>query len=272
MLKTTNGLSDSQVQDLLDLERRVVDADGGRLKLEVATLGRGQQVLWQEDGRLLGFLGVYAFGAPAVELAGAVDPAARRRGIGGALLAEAVRLTQGRAPVLLLVPRTSAGGRALAERAGARLGHSEHALVLSGPPTGRPGPAVAVRPAGEPDAAVVSQLLSAGFDEPARLPSADDLAHTLVVEVPEGGGHVPVGTLRLTRDGGSAAVHGFVIDPSRQGRGLGREVLRQVSAQALQDGATSVRLEVATDNERALGLYTSLGFAPVITEDYWRLP
>ena len=33
-----------------------------------------------------------------------------------------------------------------------------------------------------------------------------------------------------------------------------------------------VHLEVATDNDRALSLYTSLGFRPVITEDYYALP
>jgi hypothetical protein len=32
------------------------------------------------------------------------------------------------------------------------------------------------------------------------------------------------------------------------------------------------RLEVAVDNERALHLYTSLGFAPNTTEDYYRPP
>jgi ribosomal protein S18 acetylase RimI-like enzyme len=29
---------------------------------------------------------------------------------------------------------------------------------------------------------------------------------------------------------------------------------------------------VAVDNDRALGLYTSIGFTPVTTEDYFALP
>jgi ribosomal protein S18 acetylase RimI-like enzyme len=33
-----------------------------------------------------------------------------------------------------------------------------------------------------------------------------------------------------------------------------------------------VHLEVAVDNDHALGLYTSLGFAPISTEDYYTLP
>ena len=68
----------------------VVEADGGRLKLEWGALRsrRGDQVedlLWWEGDQLLGFLGLYSFGDP-VELSGMVAPAARRRGIATALL------------------------------------------------------------------------------------------------------------------------------------------------------------------------------------------
>jgi ribosomal protein S18 acetylase RimI-like enzyme len=38
------------------------------------------------------------------------------------------------------------------------------------------------------------------------------------------------------------------------------------------DGARRIGLEVEVDNEHALGLYTSLGFERVSTEDYFRLP
>ncbi len=60
--------------------------------------------------------------------------------------------------------------------------------------------------------------------------------------------------------------------PSLRGRGLGRDVLRRTCSRLRAAGATAVGLEVAVDNESALGLYTSLGFRPVSTEDYWALP
>jgi ribosomal protein S18 acetylase RimI-like enzyme len=37
-------------------------------------------------------------------------------------------------------------------------------------------------------------------------------------------------------------------------------------------GARTVRLEVAVDNDQALRVYTSVGFQPVIVEDYYLLP
>lgn len=146
------GLTGGQLDAIAALERRVVDHDGARLKLEWGHLRsrageRPEDLLWCEDGRLLGFLGLYRFGGTTVELAGMVDPDARRRGIGTALLDAALAECRVR-------------------------GHAQ----------------------------------------------------------------------------------------ARVCRGL------------MADGVHRVSLEVAVDNDRALGLYTSLGFEPVATEDYHELP
>ena len=96
---------------IAELERQVIEADGGRLKLEWGRLRRrsGRRVedlLWSEDGRLLGFLGFYGFGS-SLELTGMVAPYARRRGVGPALLDDAVPLCRGLGyrKALLIVPR-----------------------------------------------------------------------------------------------------------------------------------------------------------------------
>jgi GNAT superfamily N-acetyltransferase len=165
---------------------------------------------------------------------------------------------------LLIVPRPSEAGKRLALRRDAVFHHSEHALVLSGDPTSGPHePALSVRPATAADIPVVSHLLEAGFGGPAP----DDLAgrlnsphgRTLVVGL-DGSA---VGTLSVTREGGDAGIYGFVIDPSWQGRGIGRDALRRACEQLRADGARRIGLEVAVDNDRALALYTSVGFMPV---------
>jgi ribosomal protein S18 acetylase RimI-like enzyme len=269
------GLSPAALDAVADLERRVVAADGGRLKLEWNALRHrsGQQVediLWWDGERLLGFLGIYAHSAPTIELAGMVDPAARRRGIGTALLDAGLRVCQERehSSVLLVVPRTSVAGRALAQRRGATLDHSEHALQLLGEPAEVPAdPRVTIRTATAADQPAVRELLRRGFGwEPPA--ASDDHPNTIVVERDA----QPIGTLRRSAEGDGVGVYGFVIDPDYQGRGIGRDVLHRVCRTARADGATAVHLEVATDNDRALNLYTSLGFRPVITEDYYALP
>jgi ribosomal protein S18 acetylase RimI-like enzyme len=275
MVNLSAGLSPTALNAITELERRVVAVDGGRLKLEWNALrhrsGRDvEDVLWWDGKRLLGFLGIYTHGAPTIELAGMVDPAVRRRGIGTALLDAGLRVCQQRehASVLLVVPRTSVAGRLLAQRRGGSLDHCEHALQLLGEPTEVPAdPRVTVRTAVPADWQAVRELLRLGFGwEPPEAAGRD--LNTLVVE--QDG--QPIGTVRLILEGDQAGVYGFVIHPDHQGRGIGRDVLHRLCRTARAAGATTVHLEVATDNDRALNLYTSLGFRSVITEDYYALP
>jgi ribosomal protein S18 acetylase RimI-like enzyme len=126
------------------------------------------------------------------------------------------------------------------------------------------------------DEATVSLLMKAGFGWESEGPEVSAEAggterhrvETLIVDL-DG---ATVGSLRLTRDDDTAGVYGFVVHPDHQGQGIGRDVLRRVCVEALNSGAARVHLEVAVDNDRALGLYTSLGFVPVATEDYYALP
>lgn len=290
MLERAAGLPERALQAIAELERRVIAADGGRLKLDWGTLrgrtgDRVEDLLWWKNDRLLGFLGLFSFGS-AVELSGMVDPAARRRGIATALLNTAAQVwhERGAERVLLIVPRSSAAGRHLALARGGTLDHAEHALVLSHRPAGEGrddtlgvrrasdgrNDALSVRRATTADVPVVARLLELGFGEPAT-EVADLLKSprhgTLVIELSGS----PVGTMRVTRDGDDAAIYAFAIDPARQGRGIGRDALRRVCQQLLDDGAAQVRLEVAVENDRALRLYTSLGFVRVATEDYYAL-
>lgn len=282
VLEPVRGLSADHLAAVAALEQEVVAADGGRLKLEWGTLrGRSgrdvEDLLWWEGDRLVGFLGVYAFGGPFGELGGMVAPDARRRGIGTALVDAALPLcaARGIGRVLLVTPRTTPAGAAFARARGAVLDHSEHALRLAAPPADGPAdPRITLRPmgSGEGEAAAVDEILGLAFGRETL--AADDeererrRAETLVVERD---GAV-VGSLRLTWTDGVAGVYGFAVRPDLQGRGIGRDVLRRTCAQAFADGATHVHLEVEVANERALGLYTSLGFVPVSTEDYFLLP
>ena len=283
VLEEARGLSPRALRAVAELERLVVASDGARLKLEWDTLRRrsGDQVedlLWWEDGQLRGFLGRYCFGGSTPELVGMVAPAARRRGIATALLDAAMLACSDRdeRQVLLVVPGTSAAGTALALSRAGVLDHREHALVLTTEPLGAGSdPRVTLRPAVPADATVVGRLREIGFGhaEPRQLERfTTELAsageQTLVVERDRR----PVGTLRLTRDGVDAGVYGFVVDPAWQGRGIGGDVLRRVCRALRAQGAQRIGLEVAVDNDRALGLYTSVGFTRVATEDYYALP
>lgn len=280
MLTFARGLSPAELQAVAELEARTIEVDGGRLKLEWSVLntrpGRDvEDLLWWEGDRLVGFLGLYAFAPPTAELAGMVHPAARRRGIATALLDAALPLCRDRGyrEALLVTPRESSPGRLFALSHGAVLEHSEHALVLLDAPTDGPtDPTVTVRTATDADASAVARLLAAAFGGPpseARELPATKTSSTLVVELAGSA----IGTLRLSREGDQVAgIYGFAVDSAWQGRGIGRDVLRRVCHRLRDEGVHRIGLEVAVDNDHAMGLYTSLGFTPVTTEDYYALP
>jgi ribosomal protein S18 acetylase RimI-like enzyme len=279
VLEQAAGLTPRALQAIDELERRVVAADGGRLKLEWGRLrarsgDRVEDLLWWEGDRLLGFLGLYRVDC-SLELAGMVAPDARRRGIGTALLDAAAPLYRGLGfrEALLIVPRASVAGKHLALRRDAVLDHSEHALLLSGSPSPGPhDPALILRQATARDLHPISSLLELVFGQPAPADFASRLEspheRTLVIELRGSA----IGTLRLTRDGDAGRVFAFAIEPSWQGRGFGRDALRCACQQLRAEGVARIGLEVAVDNDRALALYTSLGFMPVATEDYFALP
>ncbi len=284
MLTVAHGLDSRALTALAALEREVVTADGGRLKLEWSVLERRTEadtdLLWWDGDRLLGFLGVYAFGPPDVELAGMVAPGARRQGLGTALL-EAARLlvrALGYQRLLLVTPTvatSSATGRAFAQRHGAELDHSEHFLVLGETPQAPDrNPAVVLRVAVEQDREQVRRLLKEAFGGD---PLVDVLhQHGDTTYVAELAG-VAVGTVRLSlhrtpaADATTGAVYGFGVDPAYQGRGIGRDVLERCCRLLREKECDRVTLEVETANDTALGLYLSTGFVKEAGEDYWAL-
>src|SRR5690242_714263 len=153
-MQPVSSLNDEALAAIAELERRVVAADGGRIKLEWGVLrsrsgDRVEDLLWWDGDRLVGFLGIYAFGAPTAELTGMVDPDFRRRGIASALLSAALPLCRerGYTETLLVTPRTPAAARDLALARGGVLHHSEYALQLTRtPPAGPADPRITLRP------------------------------------------------------------------------------------------------------------------------------
>ncbi len=277
VLELTRGLPLETLAQIAALEVDSVSSDGGRLKLEWNTLESRsgdtvEDILWWEDDRVVGFLGLYAFGSPNVELSGMVHPDFRRRGIGAQLLDETIKLCrdQGRHRILLVVPRTSPGGRALAESRRGFFDHSEHALDLYGQVGEGPSdPFLTLRPVTSNDIPKESRILAEAFGDSTGSMALDALDESRLVA--ERDGEV-IATIRVHRNPEQWGIYGFAVQSQFRGMGIGREVLRRVCRQAHEAGVARLHLEVEIDNDRALGLYTSLGFTQTSTEDYFDIP
>jgi ribosomal protein S18 acetylase RimI-like enzyme len=275
VLRREAGLDDDTLREIAALEARCLEHDGGRLKLEWRALRTRKQddvndLLWYEGDQLTGFCARYAFG-DLPEATGMVDPAYRRRGIGRALLEALLTVCSehGDEHVLLVAPRSSTGAKTLAERHGGVFHHAEHALVLTQlRGEGEADPHITLRLATARDAAAVADLIGSGFGEswPVDLDRASE-----VMLLAERGGH-PIATVRVTTDDdGARGIYGFVVAPSLRGRGIGRDILRRICREALDGKAPYVHLEVEVANDRALNLYTSVGFGLQNTEDYYEI-
>jgi ribosomal protein S18 acetylase RimI-like enzyme len=215
---------------------------------------------------------MYSFGGPSVEVAGMVHPGYRRQGIGTRLLDEAIELCHGRGErhLLLVAPRTSPGARVLAESKGGVLEHSEHALDLDGAVTRGPSdPSLSLRPASSGDISALVRILADAFGQSPRPIDLDAPGVSMLVAERDGS---IVATLGLEQSPVQWGIYGFAVAPHLQGAGIGRDLLRRVCRQANDAGVRRLHLEVEVNNDRALGLYTSLGFTRTSTEDYFEIP
>ena len=65
-------------------------------------------------------------------------------------------------------------------------------------------------------------------------------------------------------------IHTVGVDPAYQGHGIGRQMMNDLLSEVGADSV--VFLEVRTDNEPAIALYTSLGFSKVgVRKRYYRV-
>ena len=232
-------------------------------------------LLWIVGDQVVGYAGTYGFGRDEIEVVAVVHPEWRRRGIGQALIGEAIGVGHraGVSRVLLVVPRSSVGGHALAERVGAKRSHSEAAMVLRDGPLGSDdlGLGLVARVANLADAPVLGEIGSTAFggsiDEASAISRSSIGAIGRTIFLIAKGGE-DVGMISIAVDHGAASIAGFAVRPEHQGKGIGRAVLKWVVRRLHGDGIAPITIEVDVTNDRAAGLYRDCGFREDRIYDY----
>jgi mycothiol synthase len=116
-----------------------------------------------------------------------------------------------------------------------------------------------------------ASLVAAGMDDP----SIDD-ADTLVIEDRATGELVGFCATTPVRTDGAIGEKGEIwtigVRPDRQGRGLGRQLLRWGVGRLASLGVREIGLSVNARNERALHLYEEEGFVRMRTRERWARP
>jgi ribosomal protein S18 acetylase RimI-like enzyme len=223
-----------------------------------------------DHGALVGF--AWLPDDPEPEACLMVHPAHRRRGVGQALVAAVQAECRRRGlPKCLLVCDTAAqSGKAFVAAVGARYRSSEFRLELDPEALdrSRPRQAVELRPTGDSEAATLARIMASSFGSPeesareqtARMLRDPTRRHYLATL-----GDELIGLLRIGAYEEYADITAFGVLPAHRGRGYGRQMLMDAVDLLQSEGWQKIVIEVATDNERALGLYRSCGFR-VVTE------
>ena len=121
-----------------------------------------------------------------------------------------------------------------------------------------------IRPAARTDLAALARLEARVFvsDRLSRRSFARFLAagdNPLLVAVSDG--RIAAYGLILLRTGSpKGRLYSIAVDPDFAGRGIGRRLLSACEAAARRRGIGEMRLEVRTDNFRALALYADAGY------------
>lgn len=266
------------VKELLDVCN---EHDGIDLKVNPDMLGNRsgehtEDFLCYEDGKLVGFLGLYVFHGEEAEVSGMVHPQYRRRGIFRALQTRAAEECRRRNILnqLFIVQRESLTGKACMEQFGASYKFSEYWMDLEGGANQIPMTSIQMREAGAEDLETLIWLNVHGFqmgEDQAREMSErieSEPNRTTYMIAADG---QDVGKISVLITEGKGFIFGFCVHPDHQGKGYGRQALAHTIDLIREKGFEQMSLEVACENTGALGLYESCGFVVKSANDYYTL-
>ncbi|MFC4811659.1 GNAT family N-acetyltransferase [Paenibacillus sp. GCM10023250] len=265
-----NYFSKRELDRVRELEHVCRTTDGSSLRVGVESLkaeGGDEAHLCLLGGQLIGFLSWYTSDGTEANVNGMVHPGYRRRGVWRSLLRHggSEMEAQGIRTCRVRVPADSEPGTAYMRHLGAEFREAEYVMALGRLQTAEASrQGLRLRLAGERDWPFIIACSSLAFGD------SESWTREYFARTREPGrdayvvfdrGDAPIGLIRVNHvERGTGVIHDFCVLPSCQGRGYGREILELTVRRLLEQGCDRIRLNVVTDNGRALGLYRSVGF------------
>ncbi|MFP7478799.1 GNAT family N-acetyltransferase [Terribacillus saccharophilus] len=268
-------LTVKQLKEIKALQQAVEHHDGIELKLNWDMLeNRGQEqtdFLSYDSERLVGFLGLYCFGTK-IEVCGMVHPDYRRKGIFNKLFQSSHPALEKARHILLNVPANSESGKLWLDSIACAYEESEYMMKWDGKALPDSDASIYLRPSRKEDIALKMKLDVVCFNfktEEAkiyndRLEKDGFQKEFYMIEAED----KTVGKIRIHHERERSEIYGFAILPEYQGKGYGRKALQEAVRMEAEQGQT-VHLDVQTENEKALSLYTSTGFIKESQQDYY---
>lgn len=279
MLSTTNQLTKKQLHDLEQLAAISKKTDGSIPNLYTHLLAQARTlptiILYYEKEHLRGFISVFFFYDDAVEVSLLIHPEARHKGIAKQLLHSILPLVLEHNYFKLVFSSPSHVNDRWLPKLGFTYHHTEYYMERHDlNPLLHLKKELFFRNATIEDIGQLCQLDEACFHKTydelyARFQHILSERQYQVILAFENNQLIGKAHLRWQDHG--ATLSDIAVFPKKQGHGLGTALIAHCINYALSEGKPNLNLDVETHNQKALELYTRLGFLTQNACDYWMI-
>lgn len=229
---------------------------------------------YYRNNNLVAYMPIDGFGKE-VEITAVVLPEVRRTKSATTLLNAALSECRQREieKALLVSERASVAGTAFAKAVGATYASSEYHMIWQPIELSTPKD-IQLQAATSDDREILAQVHTSGFGD-----ALEEARVFVDYDFAEAGNQIwlarlndtPIGKISASPEDTGMYIRAFVVLPEYRGRGYGRQILSATIQTLLSQGFRDMSLDVATDNENALGLYKACGFREANVYDYYDL-
>lgn len=279
MITNTNQINDQQLHELNQLAAFCKQHDGSIPNLYTHILIKHRNfpatLLYYHKGKLVGFLSCYFFYDDAVEISLLIHPSHRRKGLAKALLEAIVPLLCFQNYFTLIFSSPTEVNTSWFLTKNYTYMHSEYHMEREGlhPILDFKHPLI-IEQATINDIPKLCELDSVCFPQKQGdlIGRFHHLLNTREYEILLAYYHKkPIGKAHLRWQTHGVTLSDIAILPPFQGKGMGTTLIAHCINLALSEGLSTVNLDVETHNQRALALYTRLGFSIQNACDYWSI-
>jgi len=226
--------------------------------------------------KLIGFLSVFFFYEHACEIVLMIAPKYRHNGIATQLLEKAQPTLAPYALQQLIFPAPHQINTPWFQGHNYRYRNTEYEMqaVLNKPLSIPPLISLTLRRATEADIPILSAIDKACFkiapvDMVKRFKNLLNQPSYVLYVAYKDSDALPVGKVHMYLTPPKVRLSDIAIIPKLQGQGLGHALLQLCLHKLQEQKYTHILLNVETDNQRALRLYTQVGFSLLNAQDYW---
>ncbi|MBP6917325.1 MAG: GNAT family N-acetyltransferase [Legionellaceae bacterium] len=279
-IKRAHQMSLKQLEDLEALMAKCQKVDRNTIPIYKHLIDKLHtlpcNILYYENGNLVGYLRSFFFYANACEIALMVDPASRRRGIARAMLKEIIPMLQIEQIQTLYFSTPKDLNQTWFTQLGLSFHGSERQMQYDPQkPVSVSFKPAAIRLAVLKDVLGLVELDNTCF--PNKKPDAEEVFRNLLSTANCSIFTLTqdqriVGKAHVFKESDRARITDIGVFPEYRGRGFASTLIKYCINHALINNKPKIVLDVEVANESALKLYDGLGFQITNAHDYWSTP